>query len=131
MKSDQEEIRSLFSTWQKASREGDVETLRGLMAEDVVFLTAEFGPIVGRESFLEMSKAGPKPFAIEFEGELKELEIVGDWAFAWNQLVVTVTPAEGASPVRRAGDILTVLHKENGRWVLKRDANMLKGATGK
>lgn len=124
---DEEAIRRIFSAWQHASMEGDIETLRGLMAEDIVFLTAEFPPIIGRETFLEMSRSTSRPFQIDFEGELKELEIFGDWAYAWNHLVVNVTPAEGDAHIRRSGNILTVLHKEpDGRWMLKRDANMLK-----
>jgi len=126
IQNDEQAIRAIFPAWQKASLEGDIVTLRSLMAEDIVFLTAEFPPIVGRDAFLEMSKAGPKPFRIDFERELKELKIFGEWAYAWNHMVVTVLPVEGASPVRRAGEILTVLNKEaNGKWVLKRDANML------
>lgn len=125
MSRDAEQIRTLFSTWQKATLEGDSETLERLMAEDVVFLTAEFEPMVGRNAFLEIAQAAPRPFRIDFDGELKELEIFGDWAYAWNRLAVTIIPVQGAEPIRRSGNILTILHKENGAWVLKRDANML------
>jgi len=126
MSADEEKIRAIFPAWQKASLDGDIETLRTLMAEDIIFLTAEFAPIRGREAFLEMSRTGPKPFHIDFDGELRELEIIGDWAYTWNHLKVTVVPVEGAAPIRRSGEIMSILHKEaNGAWVIKRDANML------
>jgi len=31
----------------------------------------------------------------------------------------------GGKPIRRAGDVLSVLRKENGAWVIYRDANLL------
>ena len=43
----------------------------------------------------------------------------------WTMLSVTVTPAEGSAPVRRAGHTLTVLKKEAGKWLLARDASLL------
>jgi hypothetical protein len=35
------------------------------------------------------------------------------------------TPADGTAPWTRAGHTLSVLRKENGKWALARDANML------
>lgn len=130
MNSDEKEIRELFTRWQKASSDGDNETLKSLMAEDVVFLTAEFPPMIGRDAFFAAAGAGGKPFKVEFDGMVNEVEVFGDWAYTWNHLRVTVTPKEGMTPIRRAGNILTVLHKENGKWVLKRDANLLKVEAG-
>lgn len=130
MNNDEQAIRALFSTWQRASLDGDWETLSTLMAEDVIFLTAEFPPIRGRDAFMTLSKMSPLPFRLDFKGAVKELVLMGDWAYAWNHLVVTVTPAEGVTPVRRSGNVLSILHKEaDGKWVLKRDANMLKVET--
>ena len=39
---------------------------------------------------------------------------------------MTVSPPDGAKPVRRSGYTLTILRKErDGRWRLARDANLL------
>jgi ketosteroid isomerase-like protein len=38
---------------------------------------------------------------------------------------VKMTPHDGAAPVERAGHTLTVLRREQGRWRLARDANLL------
>jgi len=43
----------------------------------------------------------------------------------WSKLTVTITPPGGAQLVTRAGYTLTIFKKENGKWVLARDANML------
>jgi ketosteroid isomerase-like protein len=51
--------------------------------------------------------------------------LLGDWAYCWNKLSVTMTPNDGKPPVKRAGNVLSILQKQNGRWVIVRDANML------
>jgi ketosteroid isomerase-like protein len=38
---------------------------------------------------------------------------------------VIVTPRSGGTPVKRAGNTLSILQKQAGRWVIVRDANML------
>jgi uncharacterized protein (TIGR02246 family) len=124
--SDEQTIHEFFTRWQKASMEGDNETLRNMMAEDIVFLTVGNPPMQGRDSFFALAGAAPKPFQVDFQQEVREIKILGDWAYAWTHLIVSVTPVEGAAPIRRSGDILSLFHKEpNGVWVLKRDANML------
>jgi len=39
-----------------------------------------------------------------------------------------MTPPNGTEPVRRAGHTLTILKKQDGRWVIARDANLLAPA---
>jgi uncharacterized protein (TIGR02246 family) len=43
--SDEEQIRELVATWMAATRTGDVDTLLGLMTEDVVFLVSGKPPM--------------------------------------------------------------------------------------
>ncbi len=40
-------------------------------------------------------------------------------------LMSVVTPSGGGPSMTRAGHALSVLRKQNGKWVLARDANML------
>ena len=62
---------------------------------------------------------------LEGTAEVRELEVLGDWAWLRNFLAITITPPGGA-PVRRSGFTLTILRKEpDGRWVLARDANLV------
>jgi ketosteroid isomerase-like protein len=55
---------------------------------------------------------------------------VGDWAFTWTRLRVTVTPPGAAAPMERAGHTLSILRKDGGRWLLARDANLLTPVKG-
>jgi len=43
----------------------------------------------------------------------------------WTELSLVVTPKDGGDPVKRAGNTLSILHKQDGAWVIFRDANML------
>jgi uncharacterized protein (TIGR02246 family) len=121
---DEDAIRDLIATWLRASKAGDSETVLRLMAEDVVFLQPGQPPMRGRSGFAAAQKA-MKDIDIDASSDIKEIRILGDWAWCWNRLTVVVTPRDGGAPVKREGDVLSVLQKQAGRWVIVRDANML------
>jgi uncharacterized protein (TIGR02246 family) len=125
MEKDEREIRALIETWMAATKAGDVETVLGLMTDDVVFLVPGRPPM-GRSEFAAAAKTQAKGAAPRIDGasEIREIKVLGDWAYLWTRLSVTVTPSGGA-PTKRAGHTLSVLKKVNGKWLLARDANML------
>ena len=129
MSNDEQEIRQLVSTWMAASKTGDVETVLSLMADDVVFLIPG-QPAIRKADFATLARAQSGNNAPTFDGtsDIQKITILGDWAFMWTKLtVVPTTP--GGQPMTRVGHTLSVLRKQNGRWVLARDANMLAPAT--
>jgi uncharacterized protein (TIGR02246 family) len=127
MQTDEQEIRQLVATWMAATKAGDIETVLGLMADDVVFLLPGQPPMIGKSAFAAASKAQPGQDAPHFDGnsEIQEIQVLGDWAFMWTKLAVVMTQPGNALPVRRAGHTLSILKKQNGKWVLARDANLL------
>ena len=127
MHSDEQEIRQLVATWIAATKAGDIETVLSLMADDVVFLLPGQPPMVGKSTFAAAAKAHSNQQAPQFDGtsEIQEIQVLGDWAFMWTKLSVVVTQPGNAAPMRRAGHTLSILNKQNGKWVLARDANML------
>ncbi len=126
MQNDEQEIRRLVSTWMAASRAGDVETVLSLMADDVVFLVPG-QPVMRKTDFAAAARAQSGRNAPRFEGssDIQEIRILGDWAFMWTRLTVVVTPPNGTESMTRAGHTLTILRKQNGKWLLARDANLL------
>jgi uncharacterized protein (TIGR02246 family) len=123
MTDDERAIRDLVATWMAASQAGDVDTVLGLMADDVVFM------VPGREPFgkAEFAASAQAMKGVRFEGtsDIHEIKVLGDWAYLRNYLSVTVTPP-GGEPIHRAGSTLTILHKgPNGKWLLARDANLV------
>jgi uncharacterized protein (TIGR02246 family) len=124
VQSDEQAIRELVATWLRASRVGDTRTVLGLMADDVVFLVPGNPPMRGRAAFAA-GQAGLEGFDIEGHSEIQEIKVLGEWAYVWTMLSIVVTPKSGDAAVRRAGPTLSILQKQDGRWVIVRDANML------
>lgn len=124
MPTDEQAIRDLVATWLDASKSGDNEAVLGLMAEDVVFLLPGQPPMRGREAFAAAQR-NMANLHVQASCSIQEIRIIGDWAYCWNRLTVTVTPRSGGDSVTRAGDVLSILQKRSGRWVIVRDANML------
>ena len=123
MSEDERAIRDLVETWFAATRRGDIATVLGLMTDDVVFMVPGREPF-GREVFAANSKDMQ---GMQFEGrsEIRELAILGDWAYLRNHITLTLTPP-GGKPTHRAGYTLTILRKEaDGRWRIARDANLV------
>jgi uncharacterized protein (TIGR02246 family) len=129
MNADEQAIHDLIAQWHRASAAGDVQTVLGLMSEDVVFLVAGKPPMKGRGSFEKGLRGLLKSHRIESSGEVREVQVSGSLAYCWTWLAVRVTPLSGGSPTERSGSALSIFGKQaDGRWVLVRDANLLPPA---
>ena len=123
---DEQEIRELVSTWMAAIKTGDIDKVLSLMSDDVVFLTCG-QPVMRKTGFAAAARSQAGKHAPTFDGtsEIQEITVTGDWAFMWTKLSVVLTPFGGGPSMTRAGHTLSVLRKQQGKWVLARDANML------
>jgi len=123
MSDDERAIRDLIATWMSASQAGDTDTVLSLMTDDVVFMVPGKEPF-GKAAFAAASQ-DMKDVRIEGTSEIREVEVLGDWAYLRGHLQVAVTTPAG-NTVRRAGYTLTILRKEpDGKWRLARDVNLL------
>jgi uncharacterized protein (TIGR02246 family) len=123
MKADERAIRELVRKWMVASEAGDLDAVLGLMTDDVVFMVPGRAPF-GKDVFADAARK-MKDVRMQGTNDIKEIEVLGDWAWVRNHITVTMTPPGGA-PVRRSGYTLTILKKQpDGRWLLARDANLL------
>jgi uncharacterized protein (TIGR02246 family) len=125
MSKDEEEIRQLVATWMEATKAGEMDKVLPLMTDDMVFLRPGHPPM-GKAEFAASAKQQAQPGGPKFDGasEIVEVQVLGDWAFMWTRLsVVAMQP--GAAPVKRSGHTLSILRKQDGKWQLARDANML------
>ena len=63
MLSDEDQIRALVQTWQSASKAGDIDTLLGLMTDDVVFLVPGRPPMHKAEfaTLSQVPAGSPRP----------------------------------------------------------------------
>jgi uncharacterized protein (TIGR02246 family) len=123
MPDDEQAIRELIDTWMAASKAGDTAKVLSLMTDDVVFMVPGREPF-GKQEFAAISQ-GMQGVRIDGTSEIRELQVLGDWAFLRGHLQMAITPA-GGNTVRQAGYTLTILRKGgDGRWRLARDANLL------
>jgi len=126
---EQAAIRAVVETWHRATSAGDVAHVLPLMAEDAVFLAPEREPMRGRQSFESALATLLQTHRITSNGNVREVEVSGDLAYAWTDLTVTLTALDGndgKSPMKRTGPTLSIFRKQpDGRWLLVRDANML------
>ena len=123
MNSDEAAIRALVETWLEATRSGDVDKVLGLMSDDVVFMVPGAEPF-GKKAFEEAARKHAST-RTDVSGEIRELKVLGDWAYLRNHLEVAMTPP-GGETIRRSGYTLTILRKQpDSRWLLTRDANLL------
>ena len=120
---DERVIRELVATWMTASQAGDIAKVLSLMADDMIFQVPGREPF-GKEAFANMSQ-GMKGVRMDGTSDIRELRVLGDWAYLRNHIAITVTPP-GGKPMKRAGYTLTILRKQaNGQWLLSRDANLV------
>ncbi|WER49488.1 SgcJ/EcaC family oxidoreductase [Cupriavidus sp. WKF15] len=120
---DERAIRELVQNWFSASQRGDTDTVLSLMTDDVVFMVPGQEPF-GKRAFAQAS-AGMKSVPMQGSYDIRELQVMGDWAYLRNFIELTVTPP-GGEAVHRSGYTLTLLRREaDGKWRLCRDANLL------
>ena len=121
--SDEQAIRELVDKWLAASKTGDLKTMLNLLAQDVIFMVPGKEPF-GKDAFAQNYEQ-MKDTKLEAASDIKEIHILGDWAWMRSFLKVTFTPAGGNS-TSHSGYILTILRKNaDGEWVIARDANLL------
>jgi uncharacterized protein (TIGR02246 family) len=122
MSDDERAIRDLIATWIAASKSGDLNTVLGLMSDDMIFMVP--GRSFGKAEFKAASE-GMKGMNFDAVSEVLEVQVLGSHAWCRTHLTVTMTPPNG-NTVRRSGNTLSILRKEpSGKWLMIRDANML------
>ena len=95
MQSDEQAIRDLVARWLAATKAGDLATVLGLMADDVVFLVPGAEPF-GKQEFAAASKAMQ---GVELKAKAKSSSCTC-WAIGpgcRSRLRVVVTPPGGAA----------------------------------
>jgi uncharacterized protein (TIGR02246 family) len=123
MTEDERAIRDLVSTWMRASKSGDVNPVLSLMADDVIFMVPGREPF-GKDVFRAAAEA-MKNASLTGSSDIREVNVLGDWAYIRNYIEITITSREGGT-MRRKGYTLSILRKQSdGRWLLWRDANLV------
>ncbi|MBI4528680.1 MAG: SgcJ/EcaC family oxidoreductase [Deltaproteobacteria bacterium] len=97
MNTDAQAIRRLVAQWHSATAAGDVETVLGLMAEDVVFLVPGQPPMKGRTTFEKGLRGLLTSHRLESTGDIQEVCVSGDLGYCWSVITVRMTPLSGGN----------------------------------
>ncbi|HAZ30596.1 TPA: DUF4440 domain-containing protein [Candidatus Acetothermia bacterium] len=124
MKKDEQAIRQWFERWMKATTEGDLPLAKSLIADDAVFLVPG-GDRMDKESFAAAATATDPNTDFQLDCSIQEIVILGDHAWLWTKLALTMTDKRSKSRSLMAGHSLSVLKRQGDGWVVIRDANTM------
>lgn len=121
---EEQEIRDLVADWARASGAGDLDTIKSLMDNDILFMTAGNEPF-GRDTFIQHFENNVKQMKLNVSADVRELEVRDDLAFARTWLEVRITPPSGETMTRTGYTLSVYRRRPGGRWKLWRDANLV------
>lgn len=122
MEKDEQAVRRWFDRWMKATREGDLGLAKSLIADDAVFLVPG-ADRMDKESFAAAATAADPNTDFHLECSIQEIEILGDRAWLWTKISLTMTDKRTKTRSRMAGHSLSILKRRGEDWVVIRDAN--------
>jgi uncharacterized protein (TIGR02246 family) len=122
---DRQAIQKLSEDWVAAVRSKDITRLTDMVTDDVIFLPPGFAPIRGKQAVEAMyNQFFPQFSGVEQTASVEEVEVSGDWAFAWGMESCVLVPHGGGSPIHLQGKGLSVLRRQSdGSWKFARGIN--------
>ena len=124
MNQNEQAIRRWFDDWIRATKEGELELTRSLIADDAVFLVPGAGQM-DKEAYAAAATASDPNTEFELDSSIQEIQVLGDYAYLLTESFLTMTDKQTNSRSRMAGHALSVLKKQGDGWVVIRDANTL------
>jgi len=106
-----------------AINSNNLDSLLGMLTEDVVFLSAHEPVMVGKAAVRPWLEGYLKAFKTHWDKPVQEFVVSGDWAFERYSYKSTDTPLAGGAVVEDTGWGLVIYHRDaDGKWRVARDA---------
>ncbi len=106
-----------------AINSNNLDSLAGMLTDDVVFLAAHAAPMVGKAAVRAWAKDYLDAFTTHWDKTSEEFQVAGEWAFERYSYRSTDTPKAGGAPVEDTGWGLVIYHRDaDGKWRVARDA---------
>jgi ketosteroid isomerase-like protein len=106
-----------------AINSNNLETLLGVLTDDVVFLAPGEPVMVGKAAVRPWLEAYLKAFKTRWDKPVQEFIVSGEWAFERYSYTSIDTPLDGGAVVRDTGWGLVIYHRDaDGTWRVARDA---------
>ncbi|MBI1852154.1 MAG: SgcJ/EcaC family oxidoreductase [Planctomycetes bacterium] len=122
MGNDENAVRQWFERWMKATKEGDLQLARSLIADDAVFLVPG-ADRMDKESFAAAVTATDPNTVFELDCSIQEIRVLGDHAWLWSKSSLRMTDKRSETSSTMAGHSLSILERRGNSWVVIRDAN--------
>lgn len=106
-----------------AINSNNLDTLLGVLTEDVVFLAPQEPVMVGKAAVRPWLEGYLKAFKTHWDKPVQEFIVNGEWAFERYSYKSSDTPAGGGAVVEDTGWGLVIYHRDaDGKWRVARDA---------
>ncbi len=107
----------------KAINSNNLDTLLGMLTEDVVFLSAHAPPLVGKEAARPWLEGYLAAYKTHWDKPVLEFVVSGEWAFERYSYKSTDTNLESGEVTQDTGWGLVIYHRDaDGKWRVARDA---------
>jgi ketosteroid isomerase-like protein len=106
-----------------AINSNNIDSVLGMLTEDVVFLSAHEAPMVGKAAVRPWLDDYVKAYKTHWDKPVQEFVVNGDWAFERYSYKSTDTPRDGGAVVEDTGWGVVIYHHDgDGKWRVARDA---------
>jgi ketosteroid isomerase-like protein len=115
--------RVAHSAYVKAINSNNLDSLLGMLTDDVVFMAPNEKPYVGKNAVRPWLKGYLAAYKTHWDKPVQEFVVNGDWAFERYSYKSTDTPVAGGPPVLDTGWGFLIYHRDaDGKWRVARDA---------
>jgi uncharacterized protein (TIGR02246 family) len=105
----------------------DADKMMSQWADDIVLLPPA-GPIMrGRAAIAQGFQAVESPEIVQYELDMQEAMILGDYAFQWGTYHYGMRPRTGGDTVRTSGKLMRILQRQpDGAWKIYRGISTME-----
>ena len=115
--------RAAHDDYVEAINSNNVDTLMGMLTDDVVYLSPHEPVLVGKAAVRAWSEAYFGAYEAKWDKTSEEFTVAGDWAIERYAYKSTDTPKAGGSVVIDTGKGINIYHHDaDGVWRIARDA---------
>jgi ketosteroid isomerase-like protein len=106
-----------------AINSNNIDSLLGMLTEDVVFMAPNEKPYVGKHAVRPWLEGYLAAYKTRWDKPVQEFVVNGEWAFERYSYTSTETPRAGGETIVGTGWGLVVYHRDpDGKWRVARDA---------
>jgi uncharacterized protein (TIGR02246 family) len=108
----------------------DSDKMMSQWTDDIVLLQPA-GPIMrGRKAIAQAFQGVESPEIVEYELDMQEVMVSGDYAFQWGAYHYGMRPRTGGDTVRTSGKLMRILQRQpDGSWKIYRGISTVDPAS--